>query len=131
MPWLLVAGDNRLQVPSEVRIECDRGVALLRVPEDLRDGPSAPVRCANHRRGTMVVLHDHFDAFLDLGQHGVDIAGEFGLRNADRCHRFDHSVCPDSLSCSFPSAPYGTSIIGACQNAAFCAAGSTTEIWHL
>ena len=63
MPWLLVAGDNRLQVLSEVRIECDRGVALLRVPEDLRDGPSAPVRCANHRRGTMVVLHDHFDAF--------------------------------------------------------------------
>ena len=109
MPWLLVAGDNRLQVLSEVRIECDCGVALLRVPEDLRDGPSAPVRCANHRRGTMVVLHDHFDAFLDLGQHGVDIAGEFGLRNADRCHRFDHSVCPDSLS--FPASALCLAIV--------------------
>jgi hypothetical protein len=29
----------------------------------------------------MVLLHDHLDAFPDLGQYGMGIAGEFGFCN--------------------------------------------------
>jgi hypothetical protein len=46
----------------------------------------------------MVLLHDHLGALLDLGQDGVDIAGELGFRDAERPHSFDHSVYHSSLS---------------------------------
>ena len=90
-----MAGDNGLQVLSEVGIECDRGVPFLRLPEDLRDGPSAPVRRTNDRQWTLVLLHDYLGALRDLGQDGVNIAGEFGFRNASprtaRVSRFNES----------------------------------------
>lgn len=95
---MLVVGDDSLQILSEVRIECNRGVALLRLPEDFRDRPPASVRRTDDRHGTMILLDDHLDAFLDLGQHGMDVACEFGFRDADRSHRFDHSVYSSSLS---------------------------------
>jgi len=34
----------------------------------------------------MVSLHHYFHAFLDLGQHGVRIASEFGFADMERCH---------------------------------------------
>jgi len=34
----------------------------------------------------MILLHDHLDSFLDLGQNGMDITGELGLGNAQRPH---------------------------------------------
>jgi hypothetical protein len=51
----------------------------------------------NHLEGSRIagaeagprLLHDHLAAFLDLGRHGVDIAGESGFCNADRRHLFD------------------------------------------
>src|SRR5258705_34494 len=90
IPWLLVAGDDSLQILSEVRIDRNRGVAFLRLPEDLRDRPPASVRRTDDSHGTMVLLHDHLDAFLDLRQHAMDIAGKFGLRNTDcrTCPRY-------------------------------------------
>jgi|HubBroStandDraft_1064217.scaffolds.fasta_scaffold1162291_1 hypothetical protein len=36
--------------------------------------------------GAMVLLHDHLNAFLDLGQHAVNIPGEFGFCDSDRRH---------------------------------------------
>ena len=40
----------------------------------------------------MILPQDRFDAFLDLGQHGMDVTGEFSFCDADLCHRFDDSV---------------------------------------
>ena len=34
----------------------------------------------------MILLHDHLDAFLDVGQNGMYVTGEFGLGNAERPH---------------------------------------------
>ncbi len=47
----------------------------------------------------MVLLDNHLDAFLDLGQYGVDVASEFGFCNADRRHVFDDSVSHLSDAC--------------------------------
>jgi hypothetical protein len=38
------------------------------------------------------MLDDNLDTFLDLGQHRVDIASEFGFCNADGRHHLDYSV---------------------------------------
>jgi hypothetical protein len=38
----------------------------------------------DHSHRAMILLHDHLDAFLDLGQNAMDITGEFGLGNAQR-----------------------------------------------
>jgi len=74
-----MAGDDRLETLSEVGIERNGGVALPRLPEDLRDRPPAAMRRTDYGHGTMILLHDHLDAFLDPGQHGMDVAGEFGF----------------------------------------------------
>ena len=70
----------------------------LRQSDALADFPARTLRRLDDGHRTMVLLHDHLDAFLDLGQHAVDIAGEFGFCNADRYHCFDHSVYSLSLS---------------------------------
>ena len=41
-----------------------------------------PLRRLDDRNGTMILFHNHLNAFLDLGQR---------FRNAHRCHPFDHS----------------------------------------
>jgi hypothetical protein len=40
----------------------------------------------------MIPLQNDLDAFFNLGYDSVNIAGEFGFRDADRCDHFDHSV---------------------------------------
>ena len=55
----------------------------------------------------MVLLHDHLNAFLDLGQDGVDIAGKFGFRDADRRHdsmiaRLPYPLLPCAIGAMSP-----------------------------
>jgi hypothetical protein len=52
----------------------------------------------------MVLLDHDFGALLDLGQHGMDVAGEFSFRNVDGRHRFHDIVYAFALSSSAPPA---------------------------
>jgi hypothetical protein len=63
-------------------------------PRAMHSDNKRPVEGAGRMNGhsTMILLHDHFDAFLNLLQHGVDIASEFGFSTADGRHLFDHNV---------------------------------------
>ena len=40
----------------------------------------------------MISLYDDLDAFLNLCQHGIGIAGEFGFANVERSHNNDHTT---------------------------------------
>jgi hypothetical protein len=46
----------------------------------------------------MVLFYDHLDALLDLGQHGVKVAREFGFTDSDDPHVFDDTRCAGALS---------------------------------
>ena len=88
--------DARLHVVGEVGIWHRRIAELrficLRKSDALADFPAWTLRRPDDGHGTMVLLHNHLDALLDLGQHGMDIAGEFGFRNVNRRHLFDDTV---------------------------------------
>src|SRR5450432_3043367 len=88
--------NGRLHVLGEVGIGHRRVAELLFIRlhqrDALTDFPAWSLRRLDDGHRTMVLLHDHLDAFLDLGQYGVNIAGEFGFGNADRGHVFDRSV---------------------------------------
>jgi hypothetical protein len=84
-----MAGDDSLQsLPksgSSVTLELV-SFACRRICEIGR-----PLRCGarmnSHR--TMVLLHHHLKAFRNLGQHGMDVAREFGFCNEDaaKCNK--------------------------------------------
>ena len=40
----------------------------------------------------MIPLHDYFYTFLDLCQHGVSIASEFGFANVEGSHIHDDTT---------------------------------------
>jgi hypothetical protein len=46
----------------------------------------------------MVLFHDHLDALLDLGQHGVEITREFGFADSNHPHVYDDTRCAGTLS---------------------------------
>ena len=48
----------------------------------LRDSAAFHLRSLDHRNRTVVLLDHDLNAFLDSGQHAMDVAGEFGLCNA-------------------------------------------------
>lgn len=95
--WLPMGIDGRLQVLGEVGIGHRRVaqflLVCLRECDALADLPPGALRRSDDGYGTMVLLHDHLDAFLDLGQHGVDIAGEFSFCDASSLDAADMSGC--------------------------------------
>src|ERR1019366_9886649 len=80
IPWrwtkrFAVGIDGRLHVSGEVGIG-HRNVAQLlfmrpRQCDALADFPARTLRRLDDGHGTMVLLHDHLDAFLDLGEHSI------------------------------------------------------------
>jgi hypothetical protein len=49
---------------------------------------SAGLRRANHGDGPVVLFDDYFDALLDLGQHSVEVARDFGFAHVDGGHGY-------------------------------------------
>ena len=96
MPWLAV----RLFFDVEGEVVVDDGcrASRLQIGYDLRDHPARGLRGLDDRHRTMVLFYDHLDALLDLGQHGVKVAREFGFTDSDDPHVFDDTRCAGALS---------------------------------
>src|ERR1017187_521989 len=87
---LAVGIDGRLHVLGEVGIGHWRVAEILFIslrPSDaLAAFPARSWRRLDDGHRTVGPLYDPLGAVLHLGKHAVEIAGKFGLRNADRCH---------------------------------------------
>jgi hypothetical protein len=96
MPRLSVCLDSRLHILREVTIGHWRVAEPLfiglRQSDTFADLASRALRRPDNRHGLVVLFHDHLDTVLDPDQHSMDIAGEFGFRNAERRHILDDSV---------------------------------------
>ncbi len=77
--------DGRFDILGEVRIDSRCGVGGEQ-SDALADLPARRWRCFDDCHRAVVLFHDHLDAFLDLGQYGVNIPSEFGFCNTDRRH---------------------------------------------
>lgn len=98
MPWLAVRLDPFCDVAGEVVVDDGCRASRLQIGYDLRDHPARGLRGLDDRYGTMVLFHDHLDALLDLGQHGVEVAREFGFTDSDDPHVFDDTRYAGALS---------------------------------
>ena len=87
MPWALVTGDDLFEIFAKVLIEHNGRISLLGFGKNGGDRPSATMgRPYDSHRPMILPLHDHFAALLNLLQHSVQVAGEFGLRDSHRRH---------------------------------------------
>src|ERR1035437_786042 len=112
MQRLSVRLDSRLHIFREGGIGHWRVAELLfvrlRLSDAFADLPARTLRRPDNRHGLVVMLHDHLDTVLDRDQHRMDVAGEFGFRDADRRHTVDDSVSAGELSASdWPGAAGG------------------------
>jgi hypothetical protein len=101
---LSVCLDGRLHIFREVGIGHWRVAEplfiRLRQSDAFADPPARTLRRPDNRHGLVVMLHNHLDTVLDPDQHSMDIAGEFGLCDADRRHTLHDSVSACELSAS-------------------------------
>ena len=67
------------------------------------------------RYATMILLDNHLVALADPGEHATDVAGEFGLGNANRRHRSEDSA---PMGCLFSIDPLAVSVWDARRNRA-------------
>lgn len=86
IPCFLIAGNDLFEVFAEARVQRNSRVFPLGFTKDVRDWPSARLRRANHGDGPVILLDDDFDALLDLDQHGVEVARDFGFAHVDGGH---------------------------------------------
>src|SRR5580658_335295 len=87
IPWLLVSCNDLFEIFAEVLIEHNGRISLLGFGKNVGDRPSATMRRPYDSHGPMILLlHDHLAAMLNLLQHSVQVAGEFGLRDSHRRH---------------------------------------------
>ena len=98
MPWLAMRLDPFFDVAGEVVVNDGCRASRLQIRCDLRDHPARGLGGLDDRHGTMVLFHDHLDALLDLGQHGVEITREFGFADSNHPHVYDDTRCAGTLS---------------------------------
>ena len=98
MPWLAVRLDPFFDVEGEIVVNDGCRTSRLQIGYDLRDHPARRLRGLDDRHRTMVLFHDHLDALLDLGQHGVEITREFGFADSNRTHVYDDTRYSGPLS---------------------------------
>jgi len=85
------AGDAFFDVLHKALIERRRGTPRFRQGDALGQQPALGKRRTDDGYRVMILLDQDFGALPDLGQDGVDVAGEFGFGNAERPHIHDHS----------------------------------------
>jgi hypothetical protein len=108
MQRLSVRLHSRLHIFREVGIGhwlvAELLLIRLRQSNALADLPARILWRPDNRHGQVVMLHDHLDTVLDPDQHSMDIAGEFGSRDADRRH---HLNIEDSFYCTLTVTNFG------------------------
>jgi len=84
--------DSFFYVPSKVFVNDSVRAAGLKRGDHLRYLAAIHRRRFDDRNRSAVLFDHDFRALPDLLQHGVEVAGEFGL-----CHAYRHSICHDSV----------------------------------
>lgn len=91
--------------PSAIRINPACAQQLL---EETRARPAIQENFSQARSygdRAVILLDDELLALPHLGQHRMDIAGQFGFTNADRSHTLQHSLTPHAYNLKTVAAP--------------------------